>query len=327
MYWHPKSCVKETGAMEQLAMTISRYELSSTSLPVVDVSKSSGLCYLEHDGARLAFDFEPPSSGLQAKQLLVLVNGFARPRSDFRAFRKRIHAQMPHLATLALDNRGAGETEGGLEGLGVQRMALDAAYLAQVHAGQLQLSRYNILGISMGGMICQQWACEDSRVESLTLVSTTAGGDVRVWPEGVDRATAGNKSFEAWPHDQEAMHKRMIRYFGPKFRKSSPLLIEMMVKNMVKSQTGPEAQSRSRAQYNATLGFDGTQCGIKIACRTLVLTGSDDEIIPSGNADALCRLISQAKKVVLPGMGHLLLIEDPENFVAQVRSFLEGGPG
>ena len=313
--------------MEQLDMTTSRYHFASTSLPLVDVSKSSGLCYLEHEGARLAFDFEPTSSSLQASQLLVLVNGFARPRSDFRAFRKRIHAQMPQLATLALDNRGAGDTEGGLEELSVQRMALDAAYLAQVHSSQLQLSGYHILGISMGGMICQQWACEDSKVKSLALVSTTPGGDARVWPPGVDQETARKKPFEAWPHDQETMHKRMVRYFGPKFRKLSPLLIEMMVRNMLKSQSESEAQSRARAQYDATLGFDGTQCVTKIACPTLVLTGSDDEIIPSGNADALCRLISQAKKVVFPEMGHLLLIEDPENFVAQVRSFLEGVPG
>lgn len=172
-------------------MTINRYDFASTSLPLVDVSKSSGLCYLEHEGARLAFDFEPTSSGVQATQLLVLVNGFARPRADFRAFRKRIHAQMPQLATLALDNRGAGDTEGGLEELSVQRMALDAAYLAQVHSSQLQLSGYHILGISMGGMICQQWACEDSKVKSLALVSTTPGGDARVWPQGSIRQRLG----------------------------------------------------------------------------------------------------------------------------------------
>ncbi|MEN9529352.1 MAG: hypothetical protein RI932_1225 [Pseudomonadota bacterium] len=295
-----------------------------SEIPLVDAGSSAGVCYLDHEGARLAFDFEAPRDGEKATQLLVLVNGFARPRTDFRAFRKRIHGQMPHLATLALDNRGAGDTEGGLELLSVDRMARDAAFLAQAHARVLGLQGYHALGISMGGMICQNWTSRDPQVRSLVLVSTTPGGDSRVWPEGVDPEKIKSKAFEPWPQDPEAMHRRMSRYFGPKFRRSSPLLIEMMVKNMLKANTEPLAQGRSRAQYDATLGYDGTRLLSQVTCPTLVLTGSDDEIIPPGNADALCRLIPQAKKVVFPDMGHLLLIEDPENFVAQVRTFLEG---
>ncbi|MBM3381522.1 MAG: alpha/beta fold hydrolase [Betaproteobacteria bacterium] len=297
---------------------------ASGELPQVDTQSSAGVCYLEHQGARLAFDFEGARDGLRVTQLLVLVNGFARPRTDFRAFRKRIHAQMPHLATLALDNRGAGETEGGLDALSVERMAQDAAFLAQAHAQALGLSRYHALGISMGGMICQNWTSRDPHVRSLILVSTTPGGDARVWPEGVESDKIKSKAFEPWPQDSETMHRRMSRYFGPKFRKSSPLLIEMMVKNMLKANAEPLSQGRSRAQYDATIGYDGTRLLSQVTCPTLVLTGSEDEIIPPGNADALCRLIPQAKKVVFPDMGHLLLIEDPENFVAQVRTFLEG---
>jgi pimeloyl-ACP methyl ester carboxylesterase len=299
-------------------------EFVSGEIPRVNSQTSTGVCYVEHEGARLAFDFEAPRDGLRATQLLVLVNGFARPRTDFRAFRKRIHAQMPHLATLALDNRGAGETEGGIEGLSVDRMARDVAFLAQAHAQALELKGYHALGISMGGMICQNWTSRDARVLSLVLVSTTAGGDARVWPDGIDAVKVKNKPFEPWPQDVEAMQRRMSRYFGQKFRKSSPLLIEMMVKNMLKANTEPQAQGRSRAQYDATVGYDGVLSLSLISCPTLVLTGSEDEIIPPGNADALCRLIPQAKKVVFPEMGHLLLIEDPENFVAQVRTFLEG---
>lgn len=296
-------------------------------LPPVDTKSTSGLCYLERDYVRLALDFEAPSSGGAATQLLVLVNGFARPRSDFRAFRKRLHSQMPHLASVALDNRGAGETEGGIDSLTVEQMAIDAAYVARVYARSLNLEGYHCLGISMGGMICQQWASADPHLSSLTLVSTTVGGAQRVWPEGVDPQAVLSKPFEPWPQDFEAMHRRMVRYFGPRFRKASPLLIEIMVKNMLKSHTDGGAQGRARAQYNATVGFDGTLRATQISCPTLILTGSDDEIIPAANADVLCRLIPQAKKVVLPEMGHLLLIEDPENFVAHVRSFLEARAG
>ena len=304
--------------MQENPIQFERHEI-----PSVSRQSSQVVCYVEHDGARLAFDFEAPRDGQQANQLLVLVNGFARPRSDFRAFRKRIHAQMPNLATLALDNRGAGESEGGIEGLSVERMAEDAAFLAQAHAAALSLQGYHALGISMGGMICQNWASRDSQVNGLILVSTTAGGDARVWPEGVEPMKLKSKAFEPWPQDVEAMQRRMSRYFGPKFRKSSPLLIEMMVKNMLNANAEAHAQGRSRAQYDATIAYDGVLSLARVSSPTLVLTGSEDEIIPPGNADALCRLIPQAKKVVFPEMGHLLLVEDPENFVAQVRTFLE----
>ncbi|NBO37706.1 alpha/beta hydrolase [bacterium] len=304
-------------------MSQSEFNFPVEQLPRIELTSGAGVCYLERDGARLAYDFELPQAGQSAGQLLILVNGFARPRTDFRAFRKRLHSQMPNLATLALDNRGAGDSEGGTANLTVRVMALDACFLAQSSARQLGLDTYHALGISMGGMICQDWAAGDPRMAALTLVSTTPGGEARVWPQGVDPEQARQKPFEAWPLDAEAMHRRMVRYFGPKFRKSSPLLIDMMVKNMLKSHTLPINQGRAKAQYDATVGFDGTPLLGKIRCPTLVLTGSDDEVIPPGNSDALCRLISGAKKVVFPEMGHLLLIEDPENFVAHVRSFLE----
>lgn len=288
-----------------------------------EVKLAAGLQQIVRGEARLAFDLELPMSGEQANQLLVLVNGFARPRADFRAFRKRIHAQMPQLATLAVDNRGAGDTEGGLENLSVQTMALDAAFVSQACSLALGLKSYHALGISMGGMIAQTWAAQDDRVASLTLVSTTAGGDARVWPTGINPDEARNKPFEGWPQDPEIMHRRMSRYFGPRFRQSSPMLIEIMVKNMLKTHTTGSAQGSARAQYNATVRFDGTSLLPRIQCPTLVLTGTDDEIIPAQNSENISSLIPRSRICRLAGMGHLLLIEDPENFVAQVRSFLE----
>ncbi|MEY4066216.1 MAG: hypothetical protein RIR26_2424 [Pseudomonadota bacterium] len=297
------------------------FEISQ--LPEVSCESSARTEFLPHKNARLAFDYIAPLEGVsKARQLLVLVNGFARPRADFRAFRKRIHAQMPHLATLAFDNRGAGETEGGLEELSVEVMAADAAFLARSYARTLGLQGYHCLGISMGGMICQTWAAHDPMVMSATLVSTTPGGRARVWPEGVDPEQALSRPFEEWPQDYDIMLRRMTRYFGPKFRQASPLLIEIMVKNMLKTHTGAASQGNAKAQYNATVAFDGTGSASDIGCPVLVLTGTDDQIIPRGNSEALCRLIPQAKMKVFDGIGHLLLIEDPENFVAQVRSFL-----
>ncbi|MEN9827216.1 MAG: hypothetical protein RI953_2961 [Pseudomonadota bacterium] len=305
----------------------SEFRFSAEQLALGELQLSDGVQFVHRNDARIAVDFEGPRAGVQAQQLLVLINGFARPRTDFRAFRKRIHAQMDSLATVALDNRGAGETEGGIDNLSVQEMALDAAFVAQSFASRLGLRKFSVLGISMGGMIAQTLAAQDAQVESLVLVSTTAGGGSRIWPQGVDPEIARQKPFEPWPQDLELMTRRMTRYFGSKFRKSSPLLIEMMVKNMLKSHAVASAQGRARAQYNATVGFDGTAFAQKISCPTLVLTGIEDEIIPPENSHEICKLISNVRLHVFAEMGHLLLIEDPENFVAQVRNFLDSSHG
>lgn len=302
----------------------SEFRFSAEQLALGELQLSDGVQFIERNDARIAVDFEGTRAGVPVQRLLLLINGFARPRTDFRAFRKRIHAQMDSLVTVALDNRGAGETEGGIDNLSVQDMALDAAFVAQAFASKLGLPKYNVLGISMGGMIAQTLAAQDAQVESLVLVSTTAGGGSRIWPQGVDPEIARQKPFEPWPQDSELMMRRMVRYFGPRFRKTSPLLIEMMVKNMLKSHAVASAQGRARAQYNATVGFDGTAFARKVDCPTLVLTGTEDEIIPPENSQEICKLIKKSQLETFADMGHLLLIEDPENFVARVRSFLEG---
>lgn len=304
----------------------SEFCFTTENLSLGELKISGGTQFIHRNEAHIAVDFEGTRAGVAAERLLLLVNGFARPRTDFRAFRKRIHAQMDSLVTVALDNRGAGETEGGIDNLSVQDMALDAAFVAQSFALKLGLQKYSVLGISMGGMIAQTIAAQDPKVESLVLVSTTAGGASRIWPQGVDPEIALQKPFEPWPQDSELMMRRMVRYFGPRFRKTSPLLIEMMVKNMLKSHAVASAQGRARAQYNATVGFDGSAFARNVACPTLVLTGTEDEIIPPENSQEICKLIKKSQLETFADMGHLLLIEDPENFVARVRCFLEGLP-
>lgn len=281
---------------------------------------------LAFEQALLAVDYVAAPAG-DAQGLLLLVNGYGRHRSDFRAFRKRIGALMPALATVSLDNRGSGETENASTAFDVARLARDARFVADVFARRLGLSGFSALGVSMGGMICQSLATDHStprdpvQLRKLILVSSTAGGVGRIWPERFDDAR--HLVYRPWPTDEAGMRQRMERYFGSRFQASAPLIIDTMIKNLLRSTAGAEANARSAQQFHASAGFDGAEGLSGIEVPTLVVSGEEDAIIPHENALYLYKHLPQAALVSYPGVGHLILVEEPEKFVADVARFLQ----
>ncbi|MDQ3974389.1 MAG: alpha/beta fold hydrolase, partial [Actinomycetota bacterium] len=63
-----------------------------------------------------------------------------------------------------------------------------------------------------------------------------------------------------------------------------------------------------------------------IRARTLVVHGSDDTVVDPRNAALLAATIPDADLAVLPGAGHLLFWEQPDEFVSAVAGFLEASP-
>jgi pimeloyl-ACP methyl ester carboxylesterase len=61
---------------------------------------------------------------------------------------------------------------------------------------------------------------------------------------------------------------------------------------------------------------------------TLVVCGDDDPLVPLRSARLLARLVPDARLHVVPGAGHLVLVEDPVGCAQLVREFLaDGGNG
>jgi pimeloyl-ACP methyl ester carboxylesterase len=60
---------------------------------------------------------------------------------------------------------------------------------------------------------------------------------------------------------------------------------------------------------------------------TLVLAGDDDPIVPLANARILARCIPQARLHIVPGGGHLFLLERPAPMAAVVAGFLKAEEG
>ena len=55
---------------------------------------------------------------------------------------------------------------------------------------------------------------------------------------------------------------------------------------------------------------------------TLVLHGDDDPLVPVANARYMAKMIKRSRLHVVPGAGHLFLLDQPDEAVEAVESFL-----
>jgi pimeloyl-ACP methyl ester carboxylesterase len=64
----------------------------------------------------------------------------------------------------------------------------------------------------------------------------------------------------------------------------------------------------------------------KIAVPTAIVLGDHDEAISCGHTHYLARMIPDAKLLILPSVGHFAMRQDPVNYSAAVRHFVDGDP-
>jgi 3-oxoadipate enol-lactonase len=123
--------------------------------------------FVENQGAKIYWDEQ--GSG----DPLLLIMGLSYPSYMW-------HRSRPMLAqryrTIALDNRGVGQSDAPAGVYSIALMASDAA--AVLDAAGVESA--HVFGVSMGGMIAQEFALQyPERVRSLILGCTTAGSPRR----------------------------------------------------------------------------------------------------------------------------------------------------
>jgi 3-oxoadipate enol-lactonase len=66
---------------------------------------------------------------------------------------------------------------------------------------------------------------------------------------------------------------------------------------------------------------DSTPMLDQVAVPTLIIHGMDDQIIPTSEAEAMHQRLKDSRLQLLPRAGHLVNLEQPEAFNAEVRTF------
>src|SRR3954447_4504154 len=207
-------------------------------------------------------------------------------------------------SVLTFDNRGTGLSEKPAYGYSLDIMAADVAGLLD----GLGWASAHVLGFSMGGAIAQELAIRNpERVDRLVLFATFPGGLLGIpapWP--VLRRLF---EVEGLPPEEAARQLWPVMYSAADFA-AHPEAVEAQMRREIAHPTPDHA---ARGQGAAIRAFSSGLRLPQIRAETLVATGTEDALVPPGNARILASGIRGAQLVLLPGLGHRAIWEAPEN--------------
>ncbi len=212
---------------------------------------------------------------------------------------------------IAFDHRGTGESPRSEGGFTLRDLADDAIGVLDA----LEVESAHVVGVSMGGMIAQELVlAHPDRVRTLTLGCTFTGGEGsrstprRTW-EGLaaamqsgDRATAFSASFDANVGEaaraEDGAYDRWLSLVERR-----PVAVQVIVQQV--QAIGQHDTSRRLGELRAP---------------TLVVHGTDDQMVPVSNAEMIGRLVPHARVEILDGAGHMFWWEQPESSADLVRA-------
>jgi 3-oxoadipate enol-lactonase len=210
---------------------------------------------------------------------------------------------------IVYDHRGVGES-GPLEGeLTIVQLARDAAGLLEA----LELESVHVLGISMGGMVAQELAlAHPERIRTLALGCTYCGGEGSslASPEVIQRLAAGMSSGDRALAVRTAWEVNVSASFadGPAAEVFSAIGARRAVPVPV-----------IMAQMQACIGHDTSTRLHALEMPTLIVHGTEDQMIPVQNARLIHAHIPGSRLEILDGVGHLFFWELPERSAELVR--------
>lgn len=183
----------------------------------------------------------------------------------------------------------------------------------------LNYAQVNVLGVSWGGGLAQQFAHDyPERCKKLILAATTAGAAMLPGKPHVLLLMASPRRY----HDEEHTLKIVADIYGGSFRRNPEL-----AKEMLKISQAKTADKRGYYwQLSAAMGWTSIHWLHRLPQPTLVLAGDDDPLIPLINMRLLAWRIPKAQLHVIDD-GHLFLITRVETVAPLVADFLREKPG
>ena len=262
--------------------------------------------FANSNGVRIAY--ETHGSG----DPVLLIMGFGAPR---QAWITQIPALVERFHVIALDNRNAGESEV-TPNCTMQLMAADAMAVLDAEG----LDSAHVVGLSMCGMIAQHVALEyPERVRSLSLCTTTCGGPNAV--QAAPDVLAGLMGMQgASLTDPQALEKFGWILFPRDWLAANSASLQKAMAPLLGVPRPPMAAVQ--AQLMAILSHNTYERLPAIAHRTLVLHGTDDVLIPPGNANVLASQLQNHRLEWIPGSGHGFNFQEPETFNRILIDFL-----
>lgn len=246
---------------------------------------------------------------------LVLVMGHAYARW---AWNRQIEDLSKDFRVIAFDNRGIGETDAPPAPYTVEEMAADALGLLDA----LGVERAHVLGCSLGGCISLELAlAHPERVDRLVLACTSLGGSSPKSHPLSERVVRIIRQAAKDPPDVR-LRKGTENAFAEAFVAAHREVIDEVLR---RRQVTAQTLEAWMAQASAYPAYDATDRAGGLHVESLVVTGTEDNVIEHRNSRVLADTLPDATLVEMPGAGHLFFIEEAPRFNALVRAFLRDG--
>lgn len=245
---------------------------------------------------------------------MLLIRGLG---SNADHWYEQIPAFSARYRVVIFDNRGVGRSGKPDCSYTIPMMAGDAVGLLKA----IGIPRAHVLGMSMGGMIAQEMALRHpEKVHGLILACTHCGGS-----QAVRASQEILELFEAYLRTgtPEAAHRAARCLFSEETLQERPDVVEHYQEM---SRRLPPEPRMLLHQLEALQGHDTWDALPYIQAPTLVLSGSEDLLVPPENSHLLAQRIPQARLEIIPGGGHQFMVERPEAFNQAVLRFLEELP-
>jgi 3-oxoadipate enol-lactonase len=243
---------------------------------------------------------------------LLLIMGYGSNSGHWFAILEKLASQY---RTIIFDNRGTGRSD-----------KPDIPYTAEMKVGdmvrlldELGIDRTNVFGVSMGGMLAQEFALNHpDRLKNLVLGCTSCGGPHAIPNTPEAREFLFNPDVAKLTNEEKALATVPWLWRGD-FIDKNPEVVKRYVATTTGHPTPPHAYS---CQANFLILFDSYDRLPQIKAPTLVIAGDNDRLIPSENSRLLASRIPGAELAIIKNAGHGFITDSTEESSEILLDFL-----
>jgi len=248
---------------------------------------------------------------------LLLITGFGSYSAHWSPI-------IPYLSrefrVIAFDNRGTGQSDKPDYPYTLPMMAGDAKGV--LHA--LGINKAHVFGVSMGGMIAQEFALNyPDRLRCLVLGCTNCGGKHAIPASEEAREFLFGRDMAKLSVEERA-RLTVPWLWTREFIQSHPEAVESYV---AITSCYPTPVHGFRSQAQAIARHDTYDRLPQIKAPTLVITGDADRLIPPENSKILASRIPNAELVILKNAGHGFITDATEAAAKAIMDFLRRHSG
>jgi len=240
---------------------------------------------------------------------VVFLHGVGGNRRNWSA---QLGALAPRYTTIALDQRGYGDSDDFQNPLDFADVASDLARVLD----HLHIQRAHLVGLSMGGrVLLEAWRAHADRFATLTLCS--------VFPSFA-------KTLSAQAREEYVARRRDPLVAGVTPAEIAPSLAERLTAPGTSAEIRAELEESIAAlrvtPYLATVEaatrFDASDVPATVDVPTLLIYGDQDPLTPPGVGEDVHAQIVDSRLEVMAGIGHLVNLEARHAFNALLHTFL-----